>query len=87
MALDLTRSKSELVLENALPRQQLIVLQRQVKRPSLTWRDRCPGRKLPSVREPVAKDGQYFRATRVEPADSCTDDSFQPGQGEQTAFA
>jgi hypothetical protein len=40
-ALDLTRSKSELVLENALLRQQLIVLQRQVKRPALTWRDRA----------------------------------------------
>jgi hypothetical protein len=39
-ALDLTRSKSELALENALLRQQLIVLQRQVKRPALTWRDR-----------------------------------------------
>jgi len=34
---DLTRSKSEeLVLENALLRQQLIVLQRQTKRPALT---------------------------------------------------
>ena len=41
MALDLTRSKAELVLENALLRQQLIVLQRQVKRPSLTWRGRA----------------------------------------------
>ena len=38
--LDLARSKSELVLENALLRQQLIVLERQVKRPQLTWRDR-----------------------------------------------
>jgi len=38
--LDLTRSKAELVLENALLRQQLIVLQRHVKRPALTWRDR-----------------------------------------------
>jgi hypothetical protein len=38
--LDLSRSKSEVVLENALLRQQLIVLQRHVKRPSLTWRDR-----------------------------------------------
>ena len=38
---DLTRSKSELMLENALLRQQLIVLQRQVKRPKLTWRDRA----------------------------------------------
>ena len=39
--MDLTRSKSELMLENALLRQQLIVLQRQVKRPALTWRDRA----------------------------------------------
>lgn len=38
--MDLTRSKSELVLGNALLRQQLIVLQRQTKRPALTWRDR-----------------------------------------------
>jgi len=38
---DMTRSKSELVLENALLRQQLIVLERQVKRPALTWRDRA----------------------------------------------
>lgn len=54
MALDLTRSKSELVLENALLRQQLIVLQRQGKRPSLTWRDRALfvllASKLPSWR-------------------------------------
>jgi putative transposase len=40
-ALDITRSKSELVLENALLRQQLIVLKRQVKRPKLSWRDRA----------------------------------------------
>jgi hypothetical protein len=40
-ALDLPRSKSELMLENALLRQQLIVLQRQTKRPKLTWRDRA----------------------------------------------
>jgi putative transposase len=38
--LGLARSKSEWVLENALLRQQLIVLQRQVKRPTLTWCDR-----------------------------------------------
>jgi hypothetical protein len=36
---DLTRSKSELVLENAFLRQKLIVLQRQVKGPALTPRD------------------------------------------------
>jgi len=39
-ALDLTHSKPELVLENMLLRQQLIVLQRQVKCPQLAWRDR-----------------------------------------------
>ena len=54
MALDLARSKSELVLENALLRQQLIVLQRQGKRPTLTWRDRALfvliASKLPSWR-------------------------------------
>jgi transposase InsO family protein len=53
-ALDLARSKSELVLENALLRQQLIVLQRQGKRPILTWRDRglfvLLASKLPSWR-------------------------------------
>jgi putative transposase len=38
-ALDVTRSKPELVLENMLLRQQLIVLKRQVKRPALSWRD------------------------------------------------
>lgn len=39
-ALDLTCSKPELVLENALLRQQLIVLKRQTKHPKLAWRDR-----------------------------------------------
>ena len=37
---DATRNKSELMLENALLRQQLIVLERQVKRPQLSWRER-----------------------------------------------
>jgi putative transposase len=37
---DLTRGKSELVAENALLRQQLIILCRQSKRPVCTWRDR-----------------------------------------------
>ena len=32
-ALDLTRCRSELVMENALLRQQLIVLERQIRRP------------------------------------------------------
>jgi hypothetical protein len=37
---DLTRGRSELVLENAYLRQQMIVLSREKKRPSLTNRDR-----------------------------------------------
>jgi hypothetical protein len=40
VAADLSRSRSELVLENAFLRQQLIILERQVKRPVLTQRDR-----------------------------------------------
>lgn len=38
--LDLTRAKSELLLENALLRQQLIILQHHVKKLRLTRRDR-----------------------------------------------
>lgn len=37
---DLTRNKSELVWENALLRQQMIVLKRNVKRPTMTNTDR-----------------------------------------------
>ena len=37
---DLGRSNSELIAENALLRQQLIILQRQVKRPACTKMDR-----------------------------------------------
>ncbi len=37
---DLGRSKSELMAENALLRQQLVILKRQVKRPARTKRDR-----------------------------------------------
>ncbi len=37
---DLGRSKSELIAENALLRQQLIILQRHVKRPDFTRTDR-----------------------------------------------
>ena len=37
---DLDRSKSELIAENALLRQQLIILKRQVKRPACTKTDR-----------------------------------------------
>ncbi len=38
---DLTRSRSELIAENAFPRQQGIVLKRQNARPRLTRRDRA----------------------------------------------
>jgi putative transposase len=37
---DLTRSRTDLLIENALRRQQLIILQRQVKRPPLTAPER-----------------------------------------------
>ncbi len=37
---DITRSRRELLLENALLRQQLLVVNRQVKRPKLRERDR-----------------------------------------------
>jgi putative transposase len=37
---DLSRSKADLILENALLRQQPTVLKRQVKRSGFTWRDR-----------------------------------------------
>jgi predicted transcriptional regulator len=37
---DSTRSRADLIAENALLRQQLIVLRRQVKRPQLTQIDR-----------------------------------------------
>src|SRR4030066_2298843 len=37
---DLTRNRSDLIIENALLRQQLIVLNRQVKRHQITNRDR-----------------------------------------------
>ncbi len=37
---DLTRSRINLIIENAILRQQLIVFNRQVKRPQLTPRDR-----------------------------------------------
>jgi len=39
-ALDLSRSKAELILENAFLRQQLIVLNRQVIRPAIKPRER-----------------------------------------------
>jgi putative transposase len=38
--MDLARGKSELIAENALLRQQLIILRRQIKRPRYTKTDR-----------------------------------------------
>jgi hypothetical protein len=40
---DLRRSRKDLIIENAILRQQLIVLNRQVKRPQLTQGDRVIG--------------------------------------------
>jgi putative transposase len=40
VAVDVLRSKAELIAENALLRQQLVVLRRSVKRPTLTNADR-----------------------------------------------
>ena len=40
MAADLVKNKEQLVMENALLRQQVIVLKRQVNRPQLTAEDR-----------------------------------------------
>lgn len=37
---DMTRSRADLIAENAMLRQQLVVLMRQVKRPQLTNGDR-----------------------------------------------
>jgi putative transposase len=37
---DLTHSRTDLIVENALLRQQLIILKRQVKRPQLSSPDR-----------------------------------------------
>lgn len=52
---DLPRTKTDLVLENALLRHQLVVLQRHVKRPRFTWRDRIfmvvTASRLPSWRQ------------------------------------
>ena len=38
--IDLRRNRNDLIVENAMLRQQLIVLHRQVKRPHLTQADR-----------------------------------------------
>ena len=39
--IDVSRSRRELIAENALLRQQLIVFKRQIERPQLTQKDRC----------------------------------------------
>jgi hypothetical protein len=48
----MTRSKADLIAENAMLRQQLIILNRQVKRPQLTNADRL--RLLTPSRTPQA---------------------------------
>ncbi len=39
LLVDVTRSRSDLIMENALLRQQLIVLHRQIKRPQFSHRN------------------------------------------------
>src|SRR5581483_11839425 len=57
-ALDLRRSKAELLLENALLRQQLVIVQRQVKKPRFTRRDQLSllllATRLPAWRHALA---------------------------------
>jgi putative transposase len=40
VAADTTRTRLDLIMENAFLRQQMIILSRQPKRPTLSWRDR-----------------------------------------------
>ena len=64
---DLARSKSELVAENALLRQQLILLKRQVKRPACARTDRMLLVLLArAVR--IWKQAHITRSTRDAPA-------------------
>ncbi len=41
MLIDVSRSRREVISENALSRQQLIVFKRQIERPQLAQQDRC----------------------------------------------
>ncbi len=64
---DLKRSRKDLIAENALLRQQLIVLNRQVKRPQLTQgRSYQPGHSGQADRFLAASTP--YRATRYSPA-------------------
>ena len=64
---DLGRSKSELIAENALLRQQLIMLKRQVKRPACTKTDRVLLVFLARVVR-IWKQGHITRPARNPPA-------------------
>ncbi len=61
VALDLTRSKPECLLENALFRQQLVILERQVNKLLLTRRDRLSllllASRLPSWKQALTWKG------------------------------
>jgi putative transposase len=59
---DATRSKSELMLENALLRRQLIVLDRQGKRPQLNWRERGAER----IRGEMLKQNMGVAKSRIQ---------------------
>ena len=52
---DLGRSKSDLIAENALLRQQLIILQRQIKRPTFTGPIACSSSCWPGWFEPGSR--------------------------------
>jgi len=62
---DLARSKPQLVIENALLRQQLLVLNRSAKRPRLTRADRLPAETIALIRA-MAGDNRLWGADRIQ---------------------
>ena len=62
---DMTRSRTDLIVENAMLRQQLIVLRRQVKRPKLTDGDRIRLVLLAPYGEKTSSDGNPDKAVNV----------------------
>jgi len=71
---DLARSKSELAAENALLRQQLIILRRQMKRPACTKTDRMLLVLLPERYGPGNKRCSLFSQRPF-----CATDGFAEG--------
>ena len=75
-ALDLMRSKSELMLENALLRQQVIVLQRQTKRPKVI--DHRQSRWLESLAAQSGQEDQEPPKAAGQPQGLNSHASIQP---------